>query len=184
MIWIYGGSFNPPTKAHFNIINSVKNMFPKDQVYIIPVGDQYKKKDLEPFNHRVNMLLEMDKNYNILKYEKEIYEGTYHTLLKVKKDFKCKVGFIIGSDLLINIPEWIEYKKLCDQFPVIIIKRPKYDIIPEQHLRIFKNYRVINLNLEISSKKIRNNMKNLSNDLHPNVLKYIKKNLLYEVKNV
>ncbi|MGB0417791.1 MAG: hypothetical protein ACPGCR_03360, partial [Acholeplasmataceae bacterium] len=28
MIWIYGGAFNPPTKAHLNIVKTLKSMYP------------------------------------------------------------------------------------------------------------------------------------------------------------
>ena len=55
-IGFFGGSFNPPTIAHFEIVKLAKKEFNLDKVVIIPMGDKYDKKDLLPFKYRYRML--------------------------------------------------------------------------------------------------------------------------------
>ncbi len=53
---VYGGSFNPPTKAHLNIIKKLLDEFEEAKVILLPVGNDYKKKELIDFKFRSDML--------------------------------------------------------------------------------------------------------------------------------
>ena len=39
----FGGSFNPPTIAHYNLIKQALKEYNFDKVYFVPVNDYYKK---------------------------------------------------------------------------------------------------------------------------------------------
>ena len=52
----FGGCFNPPTIAHIELIEKAIKDKNLDMVYFVPMGDLYKKENLIPAFHRVNML--------------------------------------------------------------------------------------------------------------------------------
>ena len=55
-IGFYGGSFNPPTKAHIELAKKVIKECNLDKVIFVPVGDLYQKKGMAKGIHRYNML--------------------------------------------------------------------------------------------------------------------------------
>ena len=55
-IGIFGGSFNPPHLFHKRIITYLLDNKYLDKVIIVPVGDNYKKRDLATFVNRYDML--------------------------------------------------------------------------------------------------------------------------------
>ncbi len=61
-IGFFGGCFNPPTLAHFEIVKNALNNYNLDKVVIVPMGDKYQKKDLISFEHRFQMLCKMFEN--------------------------------------------------------------------------------------------------------------------------
>ena len=61
-IGFFGGSFNPPTLAHFEIVECALKEANLDKIIIVPMGDKYPKKDLALFEHRYNMILKMFEN--------------------------------------------------------------------------------------------------------------------------
>ena len=77
---VYGGSFNPPTKAHKLIIDKLFQIFMPDNIIVVPVGNSYGKKGLIEFSHRYNMAKLLDNRVVICDFEdKEEYTGTYRT---------------------------------------------------------------------------------------------------------
>ena len=185
MIWMYGGAFNPPTIAHHNIMLAIQKKYPRDKIFVVPVGDHYNKSNLVPFHHRKAMLLEMDPSLEIVELEQHIpFQGTIHTLKYLKEKTGDDVGFVIGADQLNSIHHWIEYEKLFRDFKVMIITRPNYDMIPyEAMLKSMDcKYEVIQLSLNISSTSFRETMNEQL--IHQHVLSYIKKHHLYEESHV
>lgn len=181
MIWMYGGSFNPPTKAHQIIIETIQRHVPSDQIFIVPVGNHYHKASLIDFKHRKDMLHLMDETLEILDIEqKHPFLGTIHTLQTIQSKTNQDVGFIIGADQLKDINNWIQYETLIRTYPMLIITRPLYDITPylDQLKDLEATYQIINIELNVSSTKFRD-----THDeelLHPSVYAYIKKYHLYE----
>ena len=55
-IVIFGGTFNPPTRAHLDIATEALYYLDAEKVLFVPVSDLYKKDDVEISYHRVNML--------------------------------------------------------------------------------------------------------------------------------
>ena len=194
-IGIFGGSFNPPHKMHKNIaLNLIKNKY-LDKVIYVPTGNKYNKKDLIDAMDRYNMLkimIEGYKNLELSNYEiKNTLTYTYQTLNYFKRIYKNdEIYFICGLDNLKEITTWKNYEYILNNFKILVIKRNDIDINNILNNINSKNIIVTNIKLNnISSTNIRKNLQNkktreIYNDIEKNVLKYIEKNNLYEIKKL
>ena len=45
-IGFFGGSFNPPTIAHLDLVKKAIQKYQLDKVYFVPVNNFYKKEEL------------------------------------------------------------------------------------------------------------------------------------------
>lgn len=192
-IGIFGGSFNPPHKMHKNIaLSLIKNKY-LDKVIYVPTGNKYNKKDLIDAMDRYNMLkimIEGYKNLELSNYEiKNTLTYTYQTLNYFKRIYKNdEIYFICGLDNLKEITTWKNYEYILNNFKILVIKRNDIDINNILNKINSKNIIVTNIKLNnISSTNIRKNLQNrkareIYNDIEKNVLKYIEKNNLYEIK--
>ena len=118
-IGFFGGSFNPPTIAHFEIVRIALKKFELDKVIIIPMGDKYQKKDLILFKHRFNMLKTMFKNYpnveisNMQENQKEI-SYAIDCFKEIDNIYKNDERFfIMGLDNFSKINTWKNRRKTC-----------------------------------------------------------------------
>ncbi len=190
---VLGGSFNPPTKAHLEMIKIINQFNPK-KIIIIPNGDNYhlsySDKTLDFFDERVKMCEAMIKDSNlgnceILRLEnKHAFKGTYYTLKELNHP-----AFILGSDCLFDFPKWQHYEELVrDNYFIVFsreknIKKMMEFIKTEKVLSKYKNnFMFINLNMrQISSTTFRQKLdKKMLSD---SVFSYIAEHNLYEVKN-
>lgn len=196
MIAVCGGSFNPPTKAHIEIIKKVGSLNYIDKTLILPVGDFYKKEDLISVNHRINMLNAIFKDMDNFivsdleaKFNKQL--KTLESLQLLKEQYhKNDIAFVMGADNLIDIKTWYKYEKILSEFNFIVFDRDDLnalDIINNDE--VLSKYRhkffIERLNIEngISSTKVRTlikEKKEYSKYLESNIYKYIKENELYK----
>ncbi len=93
MIVVFGGSFNPPTIAHYEIaMHILKQNFCK-KFYFLPVGDAYPKRGLITAKHRVAMLeLLCEKlpqaSVSLIEVQSEKVLTTYETLSQLQKNIQ------------------------------------------------------------------------------------------------
>lgn len=95
---LYGLSANPPTIAHRTIIDYLYDVYPKDDVWIIPVYQHPVKTNLIKFSHRVNMIKAMCPyahvstieeevvplcSYELVSYIKYYYDNVYDSIIFV-----------------------------------------------------------------------------------------------------
>jgi nicotinate-nucleotide adenylyltransferase len=191
MTIVYGGSFNPPTLAHLNIIKKLLDNFRESKILLLPVGDDYQKKELVKFIDRYHMLKLLVSNLNrveILDNEsKRSYKGTLYSLNEIKKHDN-DLYFVMGADQLIDFKSWIEYEKLLKEYPFIIMNRKNSLSIKETE-ELFKDYEhhfvFIDFEYDISSSTIRGNIELNKEFLTDEIYRYIIENNLYkETKNV
>ena len=186
MIIIYGGAFNPPTKAHYSIAKKIIDKFNPDTFYFLPVGARYNKNGMADYESRFNMTKIMaDKFKSAIvsrKENEESFRGTYYAL----KDFSLidnDLYFVMGADNFDYLDKWIMADKLIEEFKFIIITRKGYDVselIKEKYNNNKDNFTILEIDFPISSTDFREN-KN-KEILLDEVYEYIKTNNLYEVK--
>lgn len=184
---VYGGAFNPPTIAHLFIIKTLLNKFEDAHVIVLPVGNDYDKKSLVDFNHRFMMLKLMTSSYqdrvlvSDLEHQ-EGFKGTISALNQLSKQYD-NLHFVIGSDNLEGLKNWIEYKELLRSYPFIIMNRNHY-MEKKDAEDMFKDtkhhFMFIDFNMEVSSSKIREHIEKNKHLLTKEVYQYIKKHQLYE----
>lgn len=188
MIIVYGGSFNPPTKAHKSIMVHLIETYKPKQFVFLPVGNNYAKPELIPFANRVDMLKLISKEYSevvISEIENnESYKGTLDALEKLEKIHQDEIAFVIGADNLLSIEEWINYEKLIKRFKFIVIDRGRLDInglIASKFPNDQKQFLNIKLSLREASSLVRKDLNKYQDFLSDEVLTYVKENHLYEV---
>ncbi len=180
----FGGSFNPPTLAHYRILDFLNKEF-DTEVLVVPNSDDYHyhNKELIDFTHRVNMLKIMTKNLKNVKIieteNNKEFKGSVETL----KDFDHP-WFVMGADSLAFISTWINAKKLVKQNNFIVFNRPGYNIEEIfEHDKLLSTYRshfvvIDNEFGNISSSTFRKTQD--KNMLTEEVYNYIIKEGLYE----
>lgn len=184
---VYGGSFNPPTQAHFKIVNKLINVYSESNIIVLPVGNSYNKPELIDFYHRFNMLKIMfknSKNVFISKLEEiKTFDGTLKSLNELEKTYNNLV-LVIGSDNIKEFDTWINYQELLNKYPLIIMQRnnDNVELLMEKYKKYSIKYEIVEFNEEISSTIIRNNLEDYKKLLDKKVYQYIKENELYGVK--
>lgn len=183
---VYGGSFNPPTLAHQAIIDKLINLYPEAKIIVVPVGDNYRKKDLAPFFHRAEMVkLLIEPYHQVLISTIEgvhPFMGTFNTLKTLSKSYE-NLHVVIGQDQLEFIDSWIKAKELLNTFPFMIMKRKEsMDIAKlKDHLKDWKyHFTFIDFDMDISATMFRVNPQK-QKELIPQVIDdYIIKHQLYK----
>lgn len=185
MYIVYGGSFNPPTKAHFNIVTNLLQVFSNSKVIILPVGNKYNKDSLIAFNHRFFMLeLLFNNNPKVIISNLEDnndFLGTLDSLKKLKENYR-EISFVIGSDNITDLDKWINYQELLENIFLIIIKRGQDDVnkLMAKYSKYNPKYKVIDLKEEGSSSLVRNDITLNKHLIDDKVYNYIIVNKLYE----
>lgn len=122
---VFGGSFNPPTIAHFEIIKTLSSL-DYEKVIIVPNGNKYNLKEMVSFEHREKMLQIMTKDLNNIEIsnieEHNNFKGTVETLRNLNHPV-----FAMGDDSLINIKSWINYRDLLSENTFLVFTR-NYEI--------------------------------------------------------
>ncbi len=177
MLLVYGGSFNPPTLAHYEIAKLLKNKFDCELLFV-PVGNSYNKPTLIEFKHRYNMIkIVADKlNCDVSNIEdNNKYIGTYELLKSINNN---DVYFIMGADNLVNINSWINASKLIAEFKFIVLNRDNFDCDSFiSKLSHPNNFTVVDIDIDISASNFREKKDN--SILDKDVLEYIEKFNLY-----
>lgn len=198
-IIVFGGSFNPPTKAHLDLSIKALESIKADKFCFVPVGDKYNKSGLEKSEHRVNMLniaCNKIKDYNLEVDLTEVNALKNFNTIDTLRVFKEKYGegtdiyFLLGADNLLYLNEWNEAEEIIRNFKILAVRRDGYDIpgiVKNNSLlnKYKKNIVEINLDTEmlISSTMVRELIEKdddlVDNYIDIDVKEYILKNNLY-----
>ncbi len=132
-IGIFGGSFDPPHKAHLKISRmSLKKIGLKKVYWVVAKKNPFKGKPFYSISERVKKskkILEKDKNIKVVYLDKIISSSrTIHTINYFidKKNHK-NLYLIIGSDSLLKFHKWKSWKKIVKLTKLVVFSRKGYD---------------------------------------------------------
>jgi len=189
MIVVFGGAFNPPTRAHYEIAKHIDATDDVDEFLFMPVGEMYPKKELASASHRTNMLTLLCKKLTKAQVSDiEVTASkpmkTFETLVELKKRYPNQdIAFIMGADNLVDLPNWYRYEDLIRDFKIIVLNRDDMDvrdIIASKFTSFKQNFLVIDgaPRLNISSSAYRNDPK-FECDVLQSVSAYVREHHLY-----
>lgn len=139
---LFGGSFNPPTKAHLSVISGLAARF--DKVVVMPAA-------ISPFKPNAEKL-SGDVRYGMLKQicapyanvEVSCYElngrGISYTYKTVEHIVKCEpnLHLVIGSDNIGELDRWKNFERIAECVPLYVVPRPFFPVT-ERDEEVLKN---------------------------------------------
>lgn len=167
-IGILGGTFDPPHNGHLEISKSVIKEFKFQKlIWAITKKNPFKKKPFYSLRNRILLCK------NIVRGIKKIKIKSYDEILKKpetiflinflkKKDKKTDYFFIMGSDNLIDLHRWKNWREIAKKCKIIVFPRKGF-VIKSKNSIAFKELKNKNLHIirskmyNISSSKIRKN---------------------------
>ena len=209
-IVVLTGSFNPVTKAHFQILSKAVEYLNADKGLFVATNEKYLiRKTVVNKDSRTKFYLSEDIRRQMLeslnKENNKLFFGGFElggespatdkTLRKILKENKeSEVYFLCGADKLKGIPHWSNFNNLIKDMYVCVIDRGDIDInfiINNPEWELYKD-KVIIFNTtedikEVSSTKLRDNYfkgldyKSLMNEGPYNILKGIDPNSFRDI---
>jgi len=149
-IVVMGGSFNPPTLAHYRLMRQAIEAIDAIHGYFVPVSDAYLRRKMRHAHPpvvlspelRIKMLQAMCSEDKMKVCDKEIgtiEARTLPTLKSFKQEFpECELYFVMGDDKLELLSHLTEKGKFFETSNVILYSRNQEGI--EESL---KNHRVL-----------------------------------------
>lgn len=197
-IGLFGGSFDPPHRAHLAIAEAVRKRFALDRVLLAPAAIQ----PLKPngahagFNDRLRMvelLCEGAEGIDASTIDGPQANGkpnyTIDTIRRLHDAIPgAEIFVIVGADSFLGIREWKDPDALMNEARWIVVSRPGFDLHALDALRLTKEQRehidiLTDFADPVSATEIRERLSEheASSHLVPaKVLEYIRAHRLYE----
>ena len=132
-IALFGTSADPPTLGHQALLNELTKIFPK---VITWASDNPDKKHQIPLLKRTELLRILVKKISHPKLElvQELSSPrTIHTLKKALQLWPgASFSFVIGSDLAVQVPKWLNAKSVLNKAKIAIAIRDGWPINDKQ----------------------------------------------------
>lgn len=134
MVVVFGGAFNPPTIAHKEMYYLIEAEFGFQYFIYLPVSNKYHKSTLIDDSYRIEMLKIMINDLpkakiSLLEVNDLDYLGTYESLVRIKEKYNQDIAFVIGSDNLLKMKNWIKADSLVRDFKFIVVNRNNQDAL-------------------------------------------------------
>ena len=155
---VFGGSFDPFHEGHLQIVKMALSTLYIDKLFVVPAY-------LNPFKN--SSMLDAASRYKIVKeklkefkkvevidweIEQKRQVATVETITYLNSKYDLdKIYLIIGADNLKSLLKWKDIEKLNKMVEFVVATR--------DGIEIPKKYKVINVNQNISSTKIRSKMR-------------------------
>lgn len=196
-ILLFFGTFDPVHLGHKNIVDtSFEKIKGLEKLIIVPSLKNPWKKINAGYDERIKMLnLVFSNNSKVEISNVEKLTGLQSFNLEILDYFKNehpkkRFAIIFGADLLLGFSGWRDWEEILKKTLVIFTSRSNFSIADTpRELKPFLGKRIfflpervdIDCFLEISSTKVREELKTKKNSAHldKNVLRYILDNNLY-----
>lgn len=133
-VGIFGGTFNPPHYAHLVIAQHIQEELELDRIHFLPTAEpsHTNGKTTIPADYRVDMVeLAIEDNPNFCLDLTEVSRGgksytveTMRALTEANPD--VEYYFIIGQDMVLDLPTWDGIDELMELVQFVAAKRPGY----------------------------------------------------------
>ena len=138
-IALFGTSADPPTLGHEALLSELTKIFPK---VITWASDNPDKKHQIPLLKRTQLLRLLVKKISHPKLELVQELSSPRTIHTLKKAFQLwpesSFSFVIGSDLALQVPKWLNAKSILSKVRIAIAMRDGWPI-SEIQLEEIKN---------------------------------------------
>jgi nicotinate-nucleotide adenylyltransferase len=156
-VGILGGSFDPPHRGHTTITNRLLKLKQFDEIWLMPCYQHPFNKNLSSPDKRLEMTEFLEKGQVKVSDLEIKNKATSHTITTLKsladKFPDDKFSWIIGTDQLEGFTKWREWKKIINNYKLIIIPRAGYQKAEKNFKDISKQ--VVNpKNIVLIDKKI------------------------------
>ena len=132
-IALFGTSADPPTLGHEALLSELTKIFPK---VITWASDNPDKKHQIPLLKRTQLLRILVKKISHPKLELVQELSSPRTIHTLKKAFQiwpeASFSFVIGSDLAVQIPKWLNAKSILNKTKIAIAIRDGWPIRDNQ----------------------------------------------------
>ena len=186
-IYFFGGTFDPPHKAHKLIYKYCLNLC--DKFIFFPAkcspGKKIPNSNSKDRLNMLDLLIDKEDKSKVIIDDFELVNGnnqsfTIDTIYYLKKKFKnSSISMVIGYDQYQNLNNWKDYNKILKLINIVCFNRG--EIIPDNKFDLIK---FIEFNHDISSTLVRKKIKNnkISKEfLNSSVCNYIINKNLYKV---
>lgn len=142
-IVVLGGSFNPPTLAHFRLMRAALDGLDAQTGYYVPSSSKYVARKMKKTAHpeevcpdglRLDMLRAMCADdprmqiYDVEMVGTKLSGHTYETLQAIQALHPgAEVFFIFGADKMRILPKWPTYDALTRDFRLLVFARDGFD---------------------------------------------------------
>ena len=138
-IALFGTSADPPTLGHEALLSELTKIFPK---VITWASDNPEKKHQIPLLKRTQLLRILVKKISHPKLELVQELSSPRTIHTLKKAFQlwpeASFSFVIGSDLAMQVPKWLNAKSILTKVRIAIAMRDGWPVSDIQ-LKEIKN---------------------------------------------
>ncbi|MFC7393279.1 nicotinate-nucleotide adenylyltransferase [Scopulibacillus cellulosilyticus] len=186
-IGLIGGTFDPPHLGHLAIAEEAADACRLDEVWFLPSYiPPHKDRLVTDSDHRIAMVdraIEDNPLFklSLIEIKRKGRSYTYDTLYELKRRYPDdQFYFIIGADMVDDLPNWYKIDQLAKLTSFIGFKRPGYTFKKPEGVTIIP---VEMPQIDISSSMIRkriNQHRSYRYFLCENVKKYIEEKGLYE----
>ena len=132
-IALFGTSADPPTLGHEALLSELIKIFPK---VITWASDNPDKKHHIPLLKRTQLLRILVKKFSHPKLELVQELSSPRTIHTLKKAFQlwpeASFSFVIGSDLAVQVPKWLNAKSILNKATIAIAMRDGWPISDKQ----------------------------------------------------
>lgn len=196
-IGLFGGSFDPPHRAHLAIAEAVRDKFALDRVLLAPTATQPLKHGAHASFadrlHMVELLCDGTKNIETSSIDGPQPDNrpnyTIDTLRRLRDQLfpHAEIFIVVGADAFLSLPHWKDPAALLKEARWIVVSRPGFDLHQLKALNLTAKQRaridmLSDFENPVSATEIRDRLREheaASSLVPPKVLEYIRAHHLY-----
>lgn len=122
-ILLFGGSFNPPSLAHYQLVKNIYDLNFFNEIWVIPCYEHNFNKEFISFKHRFNMCKSLFHQIAHVKNFEEMIQSksTFESVEFLKTEFPfINFYFLMGMDNVNSFTSWKNYEYLLQNLNFVI----------------------------------------------------------------